>query len=70
MQLKSDDASKVVIEPPFFRKSAIFPRFLASKMEPKSKKKRLKCDAWKQRNFELIFNAVFFALASENGAKV
>ena len=39
-------------------------------MEPKSKKKRLKCDAWKQCNFESIFNAVFFALASENGAKI
>ena len=39
-------------------------------MEPKSKKKRLKCDAWKQCRFKSVFNAVFFAWASENGAKI
>ena len=69
-QLQSDDASKVVMEPPVFRKFRIFQWFLDSQMEPKSKKKHLKCDAWKQRIFESIFNAVFFDLASENGSKI
>ena len=68
-QLQSDDASKVVMEPPVFRKFRIFQWFLDSQMEPKSKKKSLKCDTWKQRIFESIFNAVFFAVASGNGAK-
>ena len=69
-QLQSDDASKVVMEPPVFRKFRIFQWFLDSQMEPKSKKKSLKCDTWRQCIFESIFNAVFFDLASENASKI
>ena len=43
---------------------------MASKTEPKSKKKGWKCDAKKQCIFKSIFIGIFFALASENGMKI
>ena len=54
----------------FFRNFVILQRFLASKMEAKSKKKRLKCEALKQHIFESILIRIFFASASKNEAKI
>ena len=69
-QLKSDGASKIVIELPFFWKFVIFRRFVASKIKPKSKKTHLQCDAGKRYTFFGNFNGIFSALASENEAKI
>ena len=69
-QLKSDTASEEAFEPHFLQKFAIFYWILASKTDPKSKKKCWKRDAQKQYIFELIFIGIFFASASENEAKI
>ena len=69
-QLQSDTASEEAFEPQFYRKSVIFQWFLVSKTKPKSKKNCWKCDAKKQYIFQSIFIGIFFALASENGAKI
>ena len=69
-QLKSDTASEEAFEPQFFRNFVIFEWILASKTDPKSKKKCWKRDAQKQYIFESIFIGIFFALASENGRKI
>ena len=69
-QLKSDTASEEAFAPQFFlRKFVIFQSILASKTDPKSKKKCWKRDAQKQYIFESIFIGIFFALASENRRK-
>ena len=64
-QLKNDSASEAASEPQFFGNFVILHRFLDSKMEAKSKKKRLKCEALKKHIFESIFNRIFFASASK-----
>ena len=69
-EAQSDSASEEAFEPQFSCKFVIFERFLASQMEAKSKKKRLKCDIKKQYIFQVIFNKIVFALASKNGAKI
>ena len=69
-QLKSDSASEAASEPQFFRNFAILHGLLGSKMEAKSKKKHLKCEALKQHFFESILILIFFALASKNKAKI
>ena len=58
-QFYSDRASEDAFKPPFFREITNFNWFLDPKMEPKSKKKRLKFDAENQHGFEDDFSSKF-----------